>query len=142
MHKQHFYYSICFKNNVILKDSTELKIVSTVGKRSLPPWWSTYLWIVIINLELSLDCVNGFVVQSLSRLTLCNPMGCSTPRSPVLHYLLEFVQIHVHWAGDPMQPPCPLFSPSPSAFNLPQHQGLFQWIGSSPQVVLHIRSLA
>ena len=92
MHKQHFYYSICFKNNVILKDSTELKIVSTVGKRSLPPWWSTYLWIVIINLELSLDCVNGFVVQSLSRLTLCNPMGCSTPGFHVLHFLPEFSQ--------------------------------------------------
>ena len=30
--------------------------------------------------------------------TLCDPMGrdCSTPGSPVLHYLLEFVQIHIH----------------------------------------------
>ena len=29
--------------------------------------------------------------------TLCNPMGCSMPGFPVLHYLLEFVQTHVHW---------------------------------------------
>ena len=29
-------------------------------------------------------------------LTLCNPMNCSTPDSPAFHYLLEFVQIHVH----------------------------------------------
>ena len=30
------------------------------------------------------------------RLTLCNPMDCSTPGFPVLHHLLEFAQIHVH----------------------------------------------
>ena len=28
--------------------------------------------------------------------TLCNPMECSKPCFPVLHYLLEFAQIHVH----------------------------------------------
>ena len=37
------------------------------------------------------------VVQSLSRVWLCNPMDCSTPGFPVLHYLPEFVQTHVHW---------------------------------------------
>ena len=36
-----------------------------------------------------------------SRPTLFDPMDCSMPGSPVLHYLLEFVQIHVHWLGDP-----------------------------------------
>ena len=29
-------------------------------------------------------------------LTLCDPMNCSTPGPPVLHYLPGFVQIHVH----------------------------------------------
>ena len=28
--------------------------------------------------------------------TLCDPMDCSTPGFPVLHYLLELAQIHVH----------------------------------------------
>ena len=28
--------------------------------------------------------------------TLHNPMDCSTPGSPVLHYIPEFAQIHVH----------------------------------------------
>ena len=28
--------------------------------------------------------------------TLCDPVDCSTPAFPVLHYLLEFAQIHVH----------------------------------------------
>ena len=32
--------------------------------------------------------------------TLCNPIDCSTPGSSVLHCLLEFAQIHVHWVSD------------------------------------------
>ena len=35
--------------------------------------------------------------------------------------------------GDAIQPSHPLSSPSPPAFSLSQHQGLFQWISSSPQ---------
>ena len=31
-------------------------------------------------------------------LTPCDPMDCSTPGFPVLHYLLHFAQTHVHWA--------------------------------------------
>ena len=37
--------------------------------------------------------------------------------------------------GDAVQPSHPLSSPSPPAFNLSQHQGLFQWVSSSHQVV-------
>ena len=66
--------------------------------------------------------------------TLCNPMNCSTPGFPVLHYLLEFAQTHVHWVGDAVQLFHPLLSPSPPAFNLSQHQGLFQWVGSSHEM--------
>ena len=36
------------------------------------------------------------VVQSLSRVRLCDPMDYSTSGSSVLHYLLEFAQIHVY----------------------------------------------
>ena len=57
--------------------------------------------------------------------TLCSPMDCSTPGLPVLHYVPEFAQTHVHWVGDAIQPSHPLPSPSPPAFNLSQHQGLF-----------------
>ena len=45
-----------------------------------------------------------------SCLTLCNPMDCSTPGFPVLHYLLEFTQTHVHWVGNAIQPSHPLSS--------------------------------
>ena len=61
-------------------------------------------------------------------------MDCSTPGFPVHHQLLEFSQTHVHWVGDAIQPSYPLSSPSPPAFNLSQHQDLFQWVSSSHQV--------
>ena len=63
--------------------------------------------------------------------TLCDPMNCSTPGLPVHHQLPESTQTHVHRVGDAIQPSYPLSSPSPSAFNLSQHQGLFQWVSSS-----------
>ena len=56
---------------------------------------------------------------------LCYPMACSTPVLPVHHQLPEFIQTHVHWVGGAIQPSHPLSSISPPAFNLSQHQGLF-----------------
>ena len=50
--------------------------------------------------------------------TLCDPMDCSTPGLPFYHQLLDFMQTHVHWVGDAIQPSYPLLSPSPPAFNL------------------------
>ena len=69
-----------------------------------------------------------------SCLTLCNPMNCSTPGLPVHHQLSELVQTHAQWVWDAIQPFYHLSSPSPPAFNLSQHQGLFQWVSSSHQV--------
>ena len=66
--------------------------------------------------------------------TLCNSMKCRTPGLPVHHQLPEFTQTHVHWVSDAIQPAHPLSSPSPRAFNLFQHQGLFKWVSSSHQV--------
>ena len=73
-------------------------------------------------------------VQSLSCVQLCDPMDCSTPDFPVHHQLLELTQTHVHRDNDAIQPSLPLLSPSPPAFNLSQHQGLFQWVSSLHQV--------
>ena len=66
--------------------------------------------------------------------TLCDPMDCSTQALPVHHQLPESTQTHVHWVSDAIQPSHPLSYPSPPAFNLSQHQGLFQWVSSSHQV--------
>ena len=61
-------------------------------------------------------------------------MDCSMPGFPVLHYLPEFAQTQVHWVDDAIQPSRPLSSSSPSALNVSQHQGLFQWVISTHQV--------
>ena len=61
-------------------------------------------------------------------------MDCSTPYFHVLHYLPEFAQIHDHWASGALQSTHPLSSPSPPVLNFSQHQGLFQWVGSSHQM--------
>ena len=62
------------------------------------------------------------------------PMDCTMPGVPVHHQLPEFAQTHVHRVGDVIQPSHPLSSPSPPAFNLSKHQGLFKWVSSSHQV--------
>ena len=76
------------------------------------------------------------LVQSLSQVQLfvSDSMDCSMPGFPVFHYLPEFAQTHVLWIDDAIQSSHPLSSPSPPAFNLSQHQGLFQWVSSSYQV--------
>ena len=84
-----------------------------------PRWWCSY------------HCC--FSVSE-SCLTLCNPMAYSVPGSSVLFYLLQFAQTHVHWVGDASQPSHPPLPPFPFAFNLVQHQGLFQWVVCSYQV--------
>ena len=66
--------------------------------------------------------------------TLCNPMDCSMLGLPLHHQLLQFTQTHIHRVGDAIQPFHPLLSPSPLAFNLSQHQGLFQSVSSLRQV--------
>ena len=75
-------------------------------------------------------------VSSVAQLCpiLCDPMDCSVPGFPVHHKLPELDQTHVHRVGNAIQPSHPLSSPSPPAFNLAQHQGLFQWVSSSHQV--------
>ena len=67
-------------------------------------------------------------VSSVTQLcpTLCDPMNRSTPGLPVHHQLPEFTQTHVHQVSDAIQPSHPLSSPSPSAPNPSQHQGLSQ----------------
>ena len=65
---------------------------------------------------------------------LYNPMDCSMPGFPVHHQLQEPTKTHVNWANDAIQPSHPLLSPSPPAFNISQHHGLFQWVSSSHQV--------
>ena len=81
---------------------------------------------------LALQAQLSLIAQSCP--TLCDPMDCSMPGFPVHHQLPELAQTHVHQVGDAIQLSHPLPSPTPPAFNLSQHQGLFQGVSSSPQV--------
>ena len=63
-----------------------LKIIS--GNRFITP---------LIPWYVSLGCC---CPVAKSCLTFCDPMDCSTPGFPVLHYLSEFAQTHVHWVSD------------------------------------------
>ena len=44
------------------------------------------------------------VVQPLSCLTLCDPIDSSKIGFPVLHYLLELAETHIHWVIDGCHP--------------------------------------
>ena len=55
-------------------------------------------------------------------------------QASVPHHLLKFFQVHVHCIGDAIQPSYPLMPSSPSALNLSQTHGLFQWVNCSHQI--------
>ena len=62
-----------------------------------------YSLTLFYNLVLLLSAVAWmYLSSSLAELctTLCDPMDCSTPAFPAIHYLLEFAQIHVHRVDD------------------------------------------
>ena len=141
-----------------LSDWTELNMVSLAWKEAALKFQRLY-FLLLISLRLSSVCVyacwfylsiyvsihpcihpfiqlflyfqDQFSSVAQSRPTLCDPMDCSTPGLPVHHQLPEFTQTHVHWVDDAIQPSHPHLSPSPPAFNLSQHQGLFKWVSSS-----------
>ena len=80
-------------------------------------------FIVIFRFTISFSCCS---VAQL-RLTLCDPMDCSTPGLPVPRHLPEFAQVRIHCISDAIQPSHPLTPSSPSALSFSQHRELFQW---------------
>ena len=128
-----------------------------MGRPEISHWESCIVWnsawlstsAVVTDRELSMGSVtSGWIQWSIQR----NRRGCqsvccwsSVEKScptlwpyalhtldfPVLHYLLEFTQTHVHWVNDAIQTSHP--PPSSPALSL-SNEGLFQWVGSSYQV--------
>ena len=92
----------------------------------LSVWSTTAFWIPVKPLHLR-NMLRKLICCSVTQscLTLCDPMDCSTPGFPVLHHLLDIAETHVHRVSDAIQPCHPLSSPSPLAFNISRHQGLF-----------------
>ena len=75
--------------------------------------------------------------------TLRNTTNCSTPGLPVLHYLPEFPQIHVHWVGDAIQSSssvasfssCPQSIPASMSFPVSQ---LFALVGQNIEAAVSV----
>ena len=61
------------------------------------------------------------------------PWTATHQASLVYHQLPELAQTHVHRVSDAIQPSHRLSSTSSPAFNLSQHEGLFQRVSSSHQ---------
>ena len=136
------------QHTLFVKISVHLCLLHTSEKFTetlLWPKWKSSLstpWFRGYGLINPIVCTDSFLQSSLndvtaiqhpdfssvaqSCLTLCDPMNRSTPGLPVHHQLPESTQTHVHCVGDAIQPSHPLSSPSPPAFNLSQHQGLFK----------------
>ena len=138
----------CAPNRNALETFTEKQVpvcsghyINNTLKWKLPKclWaekWISKLWYVhrmISRIPIGMSKLE-FSPVTQSCPTLCDPMDYSMTGLPVHHQLPEFTQTHVHRVGDAIQPSHPLFSPSPPALNLSQHQGLFQWVSSSHQV--------
>ena len=131
----------------VAAEETTLCIICTYKVHTMSPWTmllscvafscSWYLTEILeghstsSSLHVFLNSVHS-VTQSC--LTLYDHMDYSTPGLPVHHQLPEFMQTHVHRVSDAIQPSHPLSSPSPPAFSLSQHHGLFKWVSSSHQV--------
>ena len=102
------------------------------------PYWTLTAWRK--KLYFPYFCISNawLIVQfsSVAQLcqTFCDAMDWSMPGFPVYHQLPELAQTHVHQVSDAIQPRYPLSFPSPPAFSLSQHQGLFQWVSSSHQM--------
>ena len=74
-------------------------------------------------------------VQSLSHVQLFATSWIAAHQSSLsITNSWGLLKLSVHRVGDAIQPSHPLLSPSPPAFNLSQHQGVFQRVGSSRQV--------
>ena len=122
----------CQKTNTTL--SVHYTSIRSVHSLSRVWLWDTILLPSLKDLDFVCQLKSIRSVQSQSCPILCDPMVCSISDFPVHHQLPEFTQTCVHWVGDATQPSHLLLSPSPPAFNLSQHQGLFQWDSSSHQV--------
>ena len=114
---QHNYSTFFYKNYVFyLNIYIQIKFRTKTIKNH-------ELFLKLHSVQFSCSLVDNFL----------RPHGLQHARLPCPYQFPELAKTHVHWVGDAIQPPHPQSSPSP-AFNLAQHQGLFQWVNSSHQV--------
>ena len=108
---------------------TRDKITSVFWKRRMKIWVNVFL----------ISSVQFSCLQSLSCAWLLWPQGLQHARFSVHHQLQELAQTHVHRVDDAIKPSLPLSPPSPPAFNLSWHHGLFQWVRTLHQVTEYLK---
>ena len=125
---------ILVDNGLCFGSQCEVRILEV--SVSLIIWLHSNWTFLIINIfpSLHLQFTSVQYIFSSVMSDSLDPTDCSTPGLPVHHQLPEFAQTPVHWVSADIWPFHPLSSPSPPAFNLSQHQGLFQWVRSLHQV--------
>ena len=82
-----------------------------------------------VRSELCAELYGIHILLLFSRSVVSDSLPChglQHTKLPVLHYLPELPQIHVHSVREAIQPSHPLSSPSPPAFNLSRQQCLSQ----------------
>ena len=89
-----------------IKANQYLKYYLVFQNKDLQKWSQIFL----LEKSLELFCCCS-VAESCP--TLCNCMNCRMPGFPVLHYIPEFAQTHVHWVGNAIQPFHPLSNRKP-----------------------------
>ena len=106
---------------ILLIGFMQLPRMGYSGENLPLPWIPIWAMVFIDVLGSSIEALQWhnhrsllFSCQVMS--DACDLMDCSTPGFPVLHYLLEFAQTHVHWVGDAIQPSHPLSSPCLHSF--------------------------
>ena len=107
-------------------------------------WWSfiyIYQWEVYLRMKLldhSIYCEMYWYILFLFSDSVMSdslpPHGLQHSRLPCPSSFPRTCSNSCPLSDDAIQPSHPLSSPSPPAFYLSQHQGLFQWVGSSHQV--------
>ena len=93
-------------------------------KCSQSSWQLCFLWI----------CLRISSVQLLSCVRLFVTPWTEAPQASLCITIPEYTKTHVHCVSDAFQKSHPLLSPSPSIFNLSQHQGLSKWVSTFSQV--------
>ena len=82
----------------------------------------------------SVSIVSSVIVQSPSHAQLFVIPWTAAHQASLPFTVFLTLLTHGHWVSDTKKPSHPLSPSSPPALNLSQHQGLFQWVGSSHQV--------
>ena len=81
------------RSKCLVFQSCQLSYFVIASYAETPGMLTLFIRIVFLRI----DCCCCSLTKSCP--TLCDPMDCSTPGFPVLHYLLEFAQIPVHWVS-------------------------------------------